>query len=98
MLQGLIDRAKSPVKLAEYQADIYCPPAPQALYYLWTAFNRLRRRKGSNGFGASPIGWPDIDAFVRNTKCELAPWEVEIIEDLDDLFLMDHTKSQIEID
>lgn len=69
-----------------------------ALEYLWRAFNRLRRRKGGNGFAALPIEWPDIDAFVRNTRFDLAPWEIEIIEDLDDLFLTDHTKEHREFE
>lgn len=60
---------------------------PIALTYLWQVYHRLRRRKGSTGFGAAPIEWPDIDAFVRNAKVRLAPWEIEMIEDLDDLFL-----------
>jgi hypothetical protein len=55
--------------------------------YLWRAFNRIRRRVGSNGFGANPISWPDIDAFCRHSRFHLAPWEIEIIEMLDDLYL-----------
>lgn len=34
-----------------------------------------------------PISWSDLDAFVRNAGFPLAPWETEIIETLDDLFL-----------
>nr|DAH82774.1 MAG TPA: INTERFERON-BETA, HELICAL CYTOKINE, IMMUNE SYSTEM [Caudoviricetes sp.] len=34
-----------------------------------------------------PIEWPDIDAFVRNSGISLCAWEIEVIEDLDDLFL-----------
>lgn len=48
---------------------------------------RIRRRKGG-GFGLSPIEWPDIDAFVRNSQFNLAPWEIEVVEDLDDMFLI----------
>jgi hypothetical protein len=71
---------------------------PIALDYLWRIFNRLRRRKGSGGFSSSPIEWPDIDAFLRLSGVKLVPWEIEILEDLDDLFLTDHTKAQLEID
>lgn len=67
-----------------------------ALEYLWRIFKRLRRRKGSNGFGLSPIEWPDIDAFLRHTKLDLTPWEIEVIEELDDLILTDHSKPKSE--
>lgn len=55
---------------------------------------RIRRRKGGSGFGLSPIEWPDIDAFVRNSQFRLTPWELEVIEDIDDVFLMKHNKDQ----
>lgn len=65
-----------------------------ALFYLWRTFNRLRRRVGSTGFGANPISWSDIDAFSRHSKFYLAPWEIEIIEELDDLYMTQQAKSQ----
>lgn len=57
-----------------------------ALAYLWQAYHRLRRRKGG-GMGPGPIEWPDIDAFLRLSGVSLVPWEIEVIEELDDLFL-----------
>jgi hypothetical protein len=63
-----------------------------ALQYLWIAFIRLSARRGSNGFGINPISWSEIDAFVRNSRTALAPWEVEIIEMLDDLFRAEQAK------
>lgn len=63
---------------------------PVELSYLWLAFQRLRRRKGSNGYSPLPIEWPDIDAFLRHNNKRLAPWELEIVEMLDDLFLAEH--------
>jgi hypothetical protein len=97
VLEGLAGRA-SGARLAKYQAELDCPPLPLALDYLWRIFNRLRRRKCGNGFGSSPIEWPDVDAFLRLSRIELAPWEIEILEDLDDLFLADHSKAQIEVE
>jgi hypothetical protein len=64
----------------------------ETLQYLWIAFIRLSSRRGSNGFGINPISWPEIDAFVRNSRVRLAPWEVEIIEMLDDLFRAEQGK------
>lgn len=37
--------------------------------------------------GLSPIGWSDIDAFSRRAQVRLAPWEIELIEELDDVYL-----------
>lgn len=58
-----------------------------ALSHLWAVFWRLRRRRGGNGFGASPIEWPDIDAFARLSGTRLTPFDIEVIEDLDDAYL-----------
>ena len=85
-LQGLVERTRNPVKRARYEAELVVPPFPKALHYLWAAYHRLRRRKGG-GFGPAPIEWPDIDAFIRRTGLDLRPWEIEIIEGVDDLFL-----------
>lgn len=63
------------------------PPFPDALRYLWTAFVRIRRRNAGNGFGATPITWADLDAYSRLSGLRLLPWEIEIIELLDDALL-----------
>lgn len=63
------------------------PPFPEALRYLWVAFFRIRRRKGSGLNGPLPIELPDLAAFAVLSGIRLAPWETEIIEDLDDLWL-----------
>lgn len=93
MFEGLLHRSRNPIKRAEYEAELACPPFPAALDYLWRVFHRLRRRKGGNGFSVSPIEWPDIDAFVRNSQTPLSAWEVEVIEDLDDAFLSETAKA-----
>jgi hypothetical protein len=42
----------------------------------------------AGGFsGPDPIGWADIDAFIRRSGTNLTPWEIEILERIDDLFL-----------
>jgi hypothetical protein len=97
-VQGLLKRARSPKRRAEYEAKLHCPPLPKALGHVWNAFHRLRRRKGSNGFALSPIGWPDIDAFVRFSGVRLTPWEVELVEDLDNLFLANAIARETEED
>jgi hypothetical protein len=75
--------------VAQLEEELAAPPLPRALTYLWLAYWRLRRRKGGSGFGPSPIEWPDIDAFVRYSGMRLRPWELEVIEMLDDLYLVE---------
>jgi hypothetical protein len=83
----LLKRARNPKKRTEYEAELETDDFPLPLLYLWVAFNRIRRRKGGNGFGPSPIEMTDIDAFNRLSGMAFAPWEVEMIERLDDIFL-----------
>ena len=92
-IEGLMKRA-SPQKLASYEAELEMPPFPQALDYLWQAFWRLRARVNASGFGVGRITWPDIDAFCRHSRLSLAPWEVEILERLDDLCVAEASRDR----
>src|SRR5690606_26579517 len=57
------------------------------LRYLWAIFWRLRRRIRPGMEGPSPITFPDVQAFKDATHERLSPWEVGLIERLDDLYL-----------
>jgi hypothetical protein len=81
----LLERTRKADKRAELEAQLETPPLPDELAYLWHAFCRLSARRRS-GFSIEPIGWADLDAFVRLTGVRLAPWELQLIEMLDDLF------------
>lgn len=48
---------------------------------------RVRRRKASGMNGPNPIEWPDIDAFVRHSGEIFEPFEIKMIEGLDDTYL-----------
>jgi hypothetical protein len=85
-LERLLRRKLPEEKRAKYEAELAGPPPPVALAHLWQAFVRLSRRRGGSGFGPAPIGWGDLDAFMRLTGTRLSSWEVEIIEALDDLW------------
>lgn len=89
----MLQRSKDPERRAKYAAELAVPPFPEALSYLWRIFARLRARTGSS-FGPAPIGFADIDAFVRYSGFRLAPWEVEIVEALDDLRLAEHARTR----
>lgn len=90
----MVERTRDPKRRAEREAELETPPFPLALEYLWRTFIRLSSRRGSNGFGINPISWSEIDAFVRNSQLTLAPWEIEIIEMLDDLFRAEQGKAK----
>ena len=91
----MLNRVRDAQKRAAYEVGLACPPLPPALAYLWTIYRRLRRRKGG-GFGPQPVEWPDIDAFLRHARIVLAPWEIEVIEEIDDLFLSATAQSKDE--
>lgn len=64
------------------------PPFPRSMAPLWETYRRLRRRKASSDMGTpKPLEWPDIDAFVRLSGARLTPGQIEVIEDLDDIYL-----------
>lgn len=87
MLRGQLERTKDPKRIAEIQRELALPPFPEEYAYLWKAYNRIRNRKGGGMAGVMPIEWPDIDAFVRNSRQRFDPMDIEIIEALDDAFL-----------
>lgn len=93
-LEQLIERTKNEKRRAEYEAQLAVPPMPKALAYLYAIYWRIRRRKGGTGFGISPIELPDIASFMEMAGTKLAPWEVAIIETLDDLFVGEYGKTQ----
>lgn len=96
MLQGLKRRSQNnPARHAKYEAALAVPELPGALIYLWRAFCRLSARR-SAGFAANPIAWVDIDAFMRCTGTALAPWEIRLIEDLDDLYRAEQNRKREE--
>lgn len=89
-LQRALERAEAEGKatrVAEITAELAMPPFPECLAYLWQTYLRLRQRMSGGFSGPNPIGWPDIDAFIRRTGSRLAPWEIEAIERIDDMFV-----------
>jgi hypothetical protein len=81
------ERKKATKRIAELESDLAMPPFPTALVYLWEAYIRLRRRKAPGFNGAEPIGWQDIDAFLRRSGIRLASWEIRLLEAIDDIFM-----------
>lgn len=74
------------------------PPFPHALDYLWRTYGRLRSRKAMGYAGPEPIQWIDMDAFVRRTGITLAPWEIELLEEIDNIYLSERTQAPVSAD
>jgi hypothetical protein len=89
LLEGLLRRTRNEQRRAEYQAALEVPLYPDALEYLWRAFCRLHARR-TIGFSLNPIAWTDIAAFSTLTGLRFAPWEIHLIEQLDDAYLASH--------
>ncbi|MEY9466286.1 hypothetical protein ABH973_006699 [Bradyrhizobium ottawaense] len=93
-LEGKLKRTRSGKGRAEIKAQLAVPPFPLPLLYLWNSFQRLSGRRTGSGFGINPIAYADIEAFARlNGKC-FAPFEIELIEDLDNLFRIEFAKKR----
>lgn len=88
------ERKQHAGRIAELSAQLAVPPFPAALSHLWRYYWRLRRRKAGGMNGPAPVEWPDIEAFVSRAKVILPPWEVELIEKLDDLYLASVAEQQ----
>lgn len=71
--------------IADLEGELAVPPFPKALGYVWRAYLRLRRRTAGGFSGPQPVSWDDILAYTR--LFDLAPWEIELIERLDDIYL-----------
>ncbi len=54
--------------------------------HLWHWFLRMSNRRGG-GFGPAPITHRDMQAFFELAQISPTPWEVEMIETLDSLYL-----------
>lgn len=68
---------------ARCEAELYGgPERPPAGDYLWGWFLELHRVRGG-GMGPAPITFQDLEAWARMRALRLAPWEVEVIQDLD---------------
>lgn len=91
-LEGLLLRARTSEKRSEIEAQLHVPPLPKAVEYIWFAFIRLANRRQSTGFGPARISWMELEAFQRLTGQWFSPWEIELIEALDDLSLLERNK------
>lgn len=93
-MEGLLKRTRSAKGRAEIEAQLSVPPFPMPLMYLWSAFQRLSSRRTGSGFGINPIAYADIEAIARLGGRRFSPFEIELIEDLDNLFRIEFAKKR----
>ncbi|MBR2689164.1 MAG: hypothetical protein IKE42_15030 [Aquamicrobium sp.] len=68
---------------------------PEEIGYVWAQFWRLRRRV-RNVNTHQPITWDDIQKFQALTMAHIGPFEIELLEMLDDLFLKAQSEAKNE--
>lgn len=54
---------------------------------MWQWFVELSNRRGGTGFGANPITWEALQAWVVLTGNELQSWELDAIMTLDGIYM-----------
>jgi len=62
-------------------------PFPETLEFNWLDFLELNRARTSNGYTANPISYTELDAWNRLTNKNITAQEINIIKQLDDVFL-----------
>ncbi len=67
--------------------ELLAPPCPPEVEHLWEWFAELSSGRSSNGFGANPLGWADIEAWARLTDRAPSVWEVGLLKRLDGVYL-----------
>lgn len=64
------------------------PGLPPLLVYVWEWFCELSAARGSNGFGANPISWAEIDAWAQRMRRNPSVFELELLQALDAAFVI----------
>lgn len=68
------------------------PDVPDAGDHLWEWFWSLDAARPSNGFGANPITYSEIEAWARLVDAEPSPDEVRVIKAMDGAMLAELAK------
>jgi hypothetical protein len=72
--------------------ELKVPPLPEELAYLWHLFWRLNRKR-QNGMGVNPLASAEILAWQARQGVQFEPWEHEVIDRLDTLFVVHQNKA-----
>lgn len=69
------------------------PDMPPFLEYLWSWWLRLTRRRGC-GFAPEPLNHSQLADFFRLIGIDPQPWEIDLLERIDDLYLEAYGRSE----
>jgi len=75
---------KSLEEVEEFNSDALFPDAAS---HLWSSFLQLHEGRTYGMSGPNPISYDIIKAWCELTNVTLAPWEIEIIKSLDNLWI-----------
>jgi hypothetical protein len=65
---------------------------PDCLCYLWEWFCQLSSSRQYSEFGPMSLTYSEIQAWAELTKSEPAAWEVDVIKQIDRVFLTEAFK------
>ncbi len=71
-------------------------PFPETLEFIWRDFHELNNGRTSNGYTLNPISYTELDAWNRLTNKAVTAQEIDIIKQLDGVFLTHYQKQQAE--
>ena len=71
-------------------------PFPETLEFIWRDFHELNNDRTSNGYTLNPISYTELDAWSRLTNKAVTAQEIDIIKQLDAVFLNHYQKQQAE--
>lgn len=63
------------------------PAVPFQLAHLLDWFRELNTGRTGNGFGANPLSWGEIDAWIRLTGRTVRDWEIGLLRALDQKYM-----------
>ena len=64
--------------------DVEIPPHGS---HIWEWFWTLSNARGSSGFGASPLSYTEIRAWIEVTGLTVHPWEIDAIRAMDGAYM-----------
>lgn len=68
----------------------------ELFYDAWQFFLKLHSKRGSNGFGVNPLSYTEIKAFFDLNKIYPTHYELELIEQFDNVAMEVYSKQQQE--
>lgn len=70
------------------------PEIPFYLEHIWTWFWQVHRGRTYGMSGPSPLTWPDIQSWTTLLQTNIRPIEVEILKEIDSVYLEYVAKKQ----